>query len=130
MVRFSPPVTVPERSSPSRKTYGVASRAPKLLPSAWTTPLLPSWVSQRAPRSRSMLPDSARLRKPPVLGAPWVQFRLTRIWPPAPCALVSEIDGADLVRVILLRLIGDAADGGAAGTAGAPGVASAAWAGR
>src|SRR5918998_2154039 len=104
--RFSPSVELPERSSLSSLTYGGWSSEPKLLPSACTTPLEPSAISTRQPRSRSIPPPpvafaSARLSIPPPVfcGGCWFQFRLIRTGPPAPplvrltCwpRLVSEI---------------------------------------
>src|ERR1700712_169973 len=108
---FSPPVTLPVRSSPSRKIHGAEFSEPKAFPIAWTTPLRPSASSYRQPKSRSMPLDTVTAvaaafilaRNPPEAGggAGGVtadQFRLTFAIPPDPPPLVSDTFGAPLVN--------------------------------
>src|SRR2546427_2084486 len=120
IVRFSPLATAPVRSSPSRWMYGGRCRAPKALPRAWTTPLLPSVSSYRAHRSRSRSACMATAR-PRLLHHPEnclriCQLRFTRIAPEVPPCLASETAGAALVSVTLLKRTGCA--GGAGGGGG------------
>src|ERR1022692_1955406 len=106
ILRFSPSVLSPVRSSPSREMIGGPSlRDLNELPRAWTTPFLPLPSSYRQARSRSMADDACRLKRPPEDGREF-QFRLTLSWPPTlpPACLLSETVGAFLVRVTLLRL--------------------------
>src|SRR3954453_13791438 len=105
MSRFSPSLRLPERSSPSSRMTG--SRTPrglawKALPSACTTPLVPSVNSYRQPRSRSRL-GAERLNSPPPPPPDGraFQFRFTRSIPVEEPCLVSDTVGADLVRVTL-----------------------------
>src|SRR6476469_1618030 len=109
---FSPPATLPVRSSPPRWIQVAAVIEPNALPSAWTTPLRPSPSSYRQPRSRSTAegdgPAAAPLslaKKPPpaggAAGAPDDQFRLTRAVPPTAPALVSATFGGPLGRITL-----------------------------
>src|SRR6476620_10555512 len=119
---FSPPTTLPVRSSPSSWIQGGALSEPYALPSAWITPLRPSLSSYRQPRSRSMPPAPGAAaaafsleKKPPDGGgggdAPVDQFRLTRAVPPTAPDLVSETLGVPLVSTTLPPV-------GAAGAAG------------
>ena len=109
MNMFSPPLTEPERSSPSSRMIGGPEYgAWNALPSACTTPLSPLVSSHRQARSRSIPPDppppASRARKPFLAGAgaaPVLHCRLIRSCPPAPPRLVSETLGAALVRVTL-----------------------------
>src|ERR1700712_2336707 len=101
---FSPEVTAPVRSSPSSLIHGGRSSDPNELPSACTTPLLPSDNSYRQPRSRPTPLGAAaanRLKNPPPVGAgaPCDQFRLIRIVPDPPPDFVSDICGAAWVSV-------------------------------
>src|ERR1022692_1021111 len=106
ILRFSPSVLSPVRSSPSSEMIGGPSlRDRKELPRAWTTPFLPVPSSYRQARSRSMAADVCRLKSPPETGLAF-QFRFTLSSPPTlpPACLLSETVGALFVRVTLLRL--------------------------
>src|SRR5262249_25436292 len=109
--------------SPSRWMYGGWCTDPKALPSAWTTPLLPSDSSYSAHRSRSRSACIATAR-PRLLPQPenclrTCQFRFTRMTPDVPPCLVRETEGACLVSVTLVSRTGAGGGGGTEG-AGAP----------
>src|SRR6476469_6847686 len=104
---FSPPATLPVRSSPSNAIQGGEFSDPNELPSAWMTPFRPSASSYRQPRSRSTprADDAAAAaffilaRNPPLAGGGGVggfadQLRLTLAMPPTAPDLVSETRGA------------------------------------
>src|SRR6478672_8631542 len=118
--RFSPAEMLPERSSPSRVISGRPLRlvAVNALPSACTTPFVPSLNSYRQPRSRSSW--NCFLKKPRSGGFAF-QFRLTRNVPVAPPCLVSETLGAAFVSVTLFSetALADGAAGGGGGGGGA-----------
>src|SRR3954468_19740063 len=124
MSRFSPSLLAPDRSSPSSRMTGSPTPrglAEKALPSACTTPLVPSVNSYRQPRSRSRLGAERLNNPPPPPAGRAFQFRFTRSMPVEEPCLVSDTDGADLVRVTLDSETG--ADGaGAACGSGVAGV--------
>src|SRR6185312_11015330 len=110
--RFSPPLTAPERSSPSSEMIGSLMPngcATNAFPSAWTTPFVPSVNSHRQPRSRSSC--WVFLKNPPPPAGRWFQFRFTRSTPPAPPDFVSDTEGAAFVSTT-----GPLACGGGGGT--------------
>src|SRR6478609_9908111 len=132
---FSPPATLPVRSSPSSAIHGGEFNEPNELPSAWITPLRPSANSYRQPRSRSTPLGAATAAAtcfifamnplpPGGRGGATVadQLRLTLAMPPTAPDLVSETRGAPLVSETR-------PPAGAAGAAGADGAAAAAGAG-
>src|SRR6478752_7933327 len=107
---FSPPATLPVRSSPSRAIQGGEFNEPNDLPSAWMTPLRPSANSYRQPRSRSTPGGAATAAAacfilamnplPPGgrgVGTVADQFRFTLAMPPTAPDLVRETRGAPLV---------------------------------
>ena len=120
---FSPSLTAPLRSSPARWMYGGRSNAPQLSPSACTPPGVPSRISNRQAKSRSMplgWPPPVSLAKNPVLAGcscgRWFQFRLTRILPkPRPAPLSSEILSPRFSSVIFESEIFGAGAGAGAG---------------
>src|SRR5215218_4464754 len=104
MNRFSPSELVPARSSPSSRMTGPDTPlglAAKALPSACTTPLVPSVNSYRHPRSRSREGAERLNRPPPPPAGRAFQLRLTRSMPVEEPCLVSDTAGADFVRVTL-----------------------------